>query len=376
MILEVDTDEGRYHRQTLITWWDQDRLRAARVLVVGAGALGNELVKDLALVGVGHLEVIDLDRVERSNLARCAFFREEDEGRPKAEVVARAAAALNPEITVVGHVGDVTAIGLGRLAGFDVVVGGLDNREARVWVNQACRKLGIPWVDGAIEGLRGVVRTFTGDGPCYECTLSEADREILARRRSCALLSAEEMELGKVPTTATTSSVVAAVQSQEVIRLLHGEPRLRNQGWTYVGETLDTWIVEYGEDPDCPAHDRYEQLDDVAVGAATALADLVAGATGPGERPVAVDLEGDLVLGARCAGCGWDQPLVRRAVDLVADDVRCPTCGEVGALDVAVSLAPDHPALGRTVAEVGLPDGEVLTVRFADRRAHLRLVRA
>src|SRR5207249_2753220 len=110
---------------------------------------------------------------------------------------------------------------------------------------------GPPWVDGAIEGLRGVARTFMGDGPCYECTLSEADREILSRRRSCALLTAEEIVAGKVPTTATTASLIAAVQVQEVIRILHGEPTLRNQGWTFIGETLDAWVTEYSEDPDC-----------------------------------------------------------------------------------------------------------------------------
>ena len=66
----ITTEEGRYDRQELISWWDQDRLRAARILVVGAGALGNEVVKNLLLIGIGHIDVIDLDIVERSNLAR------------------------------------------------------------------------------------------------------------------------------------------------------------------------------------------------------------------------------------------------------------------------------------------------------------------
>src|SRR5262249_5938514 len=79
-------DLDRYSRLRLISWWRQERLREARVLVVGAGALGNEVLKNLALVGLGTIEVIDLDVVEPSNLSRSVLFRGEDGGRPKAEV--------------------------------------------------------------------------------------------------------------------------------------------------------------------------------------------------------------------------------------------------------------------------------------------------
>jgi adenylyltransferase/sulfurtransferase len=372
-MIDLGAPESRYARQELITWWDQDRLRAARVLVVGAGALGNELVKDLALLGVGRVEVIDLDLVERSNLARGVLFRESDEGAPKATVVAGAAAALNPEITVVGHVGDVTARGLGWFGTFDLVLGGLDNREARVFVNQACRKLGIPWVDGAIEGLRGVARTFLPEGPCYECTLSEVDREILSRRRSCALLTTEEMAGGKVPTTATTASLVAAVQAQEAVRLLHGEAGLAGEGWTFVGETLDSWRTTYSEDPLCPAHDRYAPLVAAEVGADTTLADLVAASPVDAADLVAVDLEGDLVLAVSCPTCGWRRDVARRAVDLTPADVTCPTCEQVGALETTTALAPDDPVVHRSVVELGLPDLDVVTLRTAVDRTHLRL---
>jgi adenylyltransferase/sulfurtransferase len=84
--------QDRFDRFRLIGWWDQDRLSQARVLVIGAGALGNEIVKNLALLGIGHVFVADRDRVENSNLSRSILFREQDCGRPKAEVVAQRAA--------------------------------------------------------------------------------------------------------------------------------------------------------------------------------------------------------------------------------------------------------------------------------------------
>src|SRR5258706_15167955 len=81
--------EDRYHRQTLIDWWDQQRVRDTRILVIGAGALGNEILKLLALIGSGWTLVYDPDRIERSNLSRSVLFRETDEGGHKAEVAAR-----------------------------------------------------------------------------------------------------------------------------------------------------------------------------------------------------------------------------------------------------------------------------------------------
>ena len=148
--LAVDLDEDRYHRQSLIIWWDQARLSDASVLVIGAGALGNELVKNLALVGVGTVVVVDMDQVENSNLSRGVLFREGDEGADKATVVAARAAELNPAIRVIPVVGDARLItSPGLIARFDVVLGGLDNREARLHVNQAC------WKAGHALGRRG-----------------------------------------------------------------------------------------------------------------------------------------------------------------------------------------------------------------------------
>ncbi len=81
--------DDRFDRLARIEWWDQSRLAAARVLVVGAGALGNEVIKNLSLLGVGHLVIVDRDRIERSNLSRSILFRPADEGQPKATCAAR-----------------------------------------------------------------------------------------------------------------------------------------------------------------------------------------------------------------------------------------------------------------------------------------------
>ncbi len=375
--MRVDVVGGRYDRQELITWWDQPRLSAARVLVVGAGALGNELVKCLVLVGVGTVDVVDGDVIERSNLARCPFFTSADEQQPKAEVLARAAARLNEDVTVTGTRCRVQDLGVGAFAGYDLVLGGLDNREARLWVNQACRKMGIPWVDGAIEGLRGTARVFLpASGACYECTLGEADRAALAHRMSCALLSRDEMLEGKTPTTATSASIVAAVQVQEAIKLLSGRPdlvALAGKGWNFVGDTMDTWVVEYGEDEWCLAHDLYVGIREVDASGDPTLASLLQRAGIEGFA--SVELEDDLVVSTNCAPCGQTLPLMRRRSALKSGDGECRGCSAPLALDVARVLAPGDLLLREPLSKLDLAAVDVVTANVNGQRTHL-LVRS
>src|SRR3954452_14550562 len=89
-------DEDRFDRFRLISWWEQAKLTRAKVLVIGAGALGNEIIKNLALLGIGNLFIADLDRIENSNLSRSILFRESDNGAFKAEVAARRAKEIFP----------------------------------------------------------------------------------------------------------------------------------------------------------------------------------------------------------------------------------------------------------------------------------------
>jgi molybdopterin/thiamine biosynthesis adenylyltransferase len=379
IVVNLDPEHDRYHRQSLIGWWDQERLRGATALVVGAGALGNELVKNLVLIGVGHVLVCDLDTIEQSNLARCVFFRPEDEGRPKALVLAERAAELNPDVVVTGLQGDVRQrAGLGLFNAVDIVLGGLDNREARLFVNRACWKTTTPWIDGAIEGLMGVARAFVPPhSACYECTLSEADRQLLARRRSCALLSRAEMLDGKVPTTATTASVIAAVQVQEAVKLLHAErlgpPPLAGAGMQFVGLTHDSYVVRYPRREDCLSHDTYELDGAEAVPAGTSVAALLTRARELLGADAVLELEHDLVLRGRCRACGHIEPLVRPAFALTASAELCPTCREIRQLEFAHVIDDASPLLERRVGDLHLPDADVIVARTATERAFFLL---
>src|ERR1700743_765351 len=141
-------EDDRYSRQRLIAGWDQECLSKARILVAGAGALGNEVLKNLALLGVGNILIVDFDRVELTNLSRSVLYRESDIGLPKASTAARALQRLNPEISVRAIDGDLESdLGLGEIRNYDLVLGCLDSVYARWVLNRACQKAGRPWID-------------------------------------------------------------------------------------------------------------------------------------------------------------------------------------------------------------------------------------
>ena len=147
-----DLREDRYSRLRLIPWWDQEKIRATKALVIGAGALGNEILKNLGLLGFERIVLVDLDRIEESNLSRAVLFRSEDVGQSKAGAAARRLEAISPETQVQPITGNVMQdCGLGLFAWSDVILAGLDNREARLWINRCAWKVNRPWIDGAIE---------------------------------------------------------------------------------------------------------------------------------------------------------------------------------------------------------------------------------
>lgn len=368
--LKLDTGpEHRFSRFELISWWDQQRLKNAKVLVVGAGALGNELIKNCALVGIGNLFIADMDRIERSNLARAPLYREADEGALKAEVASRAAREIYPEARVHPFAGNVVHdLGLGAYFWADVILGGLDNREARVAINSAAHFAGKTWIDGAIEVLNGVARVFApGEGPCYECTMSQVDWKMLEARRSCALLSREQLQEGRVPTTPTTASVIAAIQVQEAIKLLHGLETIAGKGFIFNGLTAESYVVSYARKPDCFAHDRCIRLEKLGAGVAdVTLGELLKRARKDLGAESVLGLTRDLVTALNCEVCGTSEPCFKTLGKVTEAEGRCSKCGEMRAPETTMTLGLDDAHEGRSMADLGIPPFDVITARSGE----------
>ncbi|MCB2263256.1 MAG: molybdopterin-synthase adenylyltransferase MoeB [Candidatus Thiosymbion ectosymbiont of Robbea hypermnestra] len=165
----------RYSRQIMLPTVGvegQERLLAARVLVVGLGGLGSPVALYLAAAGVGTLVVADFDAVELSNLQRQILHTSERLGMSKVDSAQRALRAINPRVRIEGFEGRIDADTLpALLAGADAVVDGCDNFATRFAVNEACFRAGVPLISGAAIRTEGQVAVFPGrpGGPCYQC---------------------------------------------------------------------------------------------------------------------------------------------------------------------------------------------------------------
>ena len=214
----IDFNE-RYSRHLLLPEVGvegQRRLEGSRVLMIGAGGLGSPAAFYLAAAGVGHLRIADDDVVDRSNLQRQILHTEARIGEPKVASAQATLGALNPRTQVEAVQVRVTSDNIERLLdGVDVVLDGADNFPVRYLLNDACVKLGIPLVYGAVQRFEGQVSVFDagrhrGELPCYRCLFPEPPPPEFAP--NCV----EAGVLGVLP------GVIGLLQATEVVKLLLG----------------------------------------------------------------------------------------------------------------------------------------------------------
>jgi adenylyltransferase/sulfurtransferase len=227
----------RYQRQLLVDGWDQERLRSARVLVVGVGGLGGISATYLAAAGVGHLRICDSDTVEQSNLNRQILFTAEDIGKPKAALVARRLSAQNPEIEIEAISDKLIETNASELAsGCDLIIDGLDNHSGRLKLNKASFDLKIPFVYGAINEWLGQLSLFNPpQTACLACLLPE-----------------ELPSLKPTPVFGALPGVIGSLQATLALRyLMTGENPVSNALLIFRGDTIAFETVTFERRPGC-----------------------------------------------------------------------------------------------------------------------------
>jgi molybdopterin/thiamine biosynthesis adenylyltransferase/rhodanese-related sulfurtransferase len=214
-------DRARYSRHLALNEIGvagQEKLKAAKVLVIGAGGLGSPSILYLAAAGVGTIGIVDFDSVDVSNLQRQVLFDTVSIGEPKAEAAAKRLKALNPDLNVIAHQIELRASNvLDIFKHYDIVLDGTDRFATRYLVNDACVILGKPLVSAAIHRFEGQALTYIPHrGPCYRCLFPEPPTDGLVP--NCA----EAGVLGVLP------GVLGTIQATEAIKLITGigEPLL------------------------------------------------------------------------------------------------------------------------------------------------------
>lgn len=356
----------RFARFKLINWWEQERLRKAKILVIGSGALGNEILKNLALLGVGNIFIADMDNIENSNLSRSVLFREKDNGSRKSEVAAKAVKDIYPDVNIQWFQGDIIYdLGLGVYEWADLVIAGLDNREARLSVNCNCWKTNTPWIDGAIEQLNGIARLFIPpEGACYECTMSDIDRQIIKTRKACNHLTRDEMLLGKVPTTPTSASVIAGIQCQEAVKLLHGLEVLESRGYIFNGITLDSYVITYQRKEDCQSHETFTQIRNLNKSTKTTkIEELIKEVKNElgGEAVIKFGrYSSDIIEAFECSACGKHEVIFKPLGKTKVKESFCSACGKERFAKIFHILNGSENFLNKTFSDIGVPAFDIV----------------
>lgn len=395
------SDDGVFDRQKRIPDWPQEAIETARILVIGAGAIGNEVIKNLMLIGARNLLICDFDHIEPSNLSRTVLFREEDIGKAKAEVAAERARqmALSSAAKVEAFHGDVVwDLGLGEIGSYDLILGCLDNVEARRAMNRASRLLGVAYVDAGIMELNASVTVFGGgeEDACYECSLSDQARTASRARYSCHQTKRVYVESRRIPTVQISAAVCAGLQVQEAVRLLAGDRSSVGRKVSWLGPALTLRNVSMTQDPSCLAHATYDALVALpasASGTLQELLDLAENTFGDGPYTLDISSDRDFITSAGCRACGRPIRLMRPLHRLTDDDLLCGstsarTCTAHG--DEVEELIASEPAklqhvsrfsrtatpelLSFRLSELGVPKRHIVTFVSPDgRERHVRL---
>lgn len=243
-------DRDRHDRQRRIDWVDMDGISSSRVLVAGAGALGNEVVKDLVLAGFRHIDVIDMDDIVLSNLSRCLFFRDTDvRAGMKSEILAGRASELDPQAEIRPIVGRIQDL---EDWDYDILIGCLDNILARMHLNATACGLGIPYIDGATDGMRGKLQVVLPGRPCLQCASNRSHAKALERRFTC---TGNSVYTPHMASDITTTSVIAAMEVREAMKVASDRQDLSTEGVTYYDGTKgEMFTLELDIDPECPNH--------------------------------------------------------------------------------------------------------------------------
>lgn len=372
--------EDRYTRIRQLGW-DRDRLRNASALVVGAGALGNEVLKNLALLGWGHILVVDMDSIEDSNLARSILFRQSDVGVQsfKAKVAAQRVREINVDVNILPLIGTVQeCIGLGVYRRLDVVFGCLDNQQARLDVSRACWRTMTPYIDAGLDSINGDVHTFVPPyTACYGCTVPQTARRSARERHPCLKVKVSGTK-PIMPTAPTISSMMAGWQTQIAIKHLHGGRIPAGQRIAVFGTTDEYERYRIKPDPKCPDHtqgdiifeDNIIELPYRAVDMTLGrLVSLARNDLGMGPEAM-IEFDFDVLLTGTCRTCGIRKEFYRRVTSVDLKEIVCPGCNNVLTLETEYQFDGNEPYAKRTLAQLGVPPLHILLAKNWPRRLY------
>jgi len=361
--------------------WDTEVLDSARILVVGAGAIGNEVLKNLALLGVGNIFVVDLDTIDASNLTRAILFSEFDIDRPKVDVVKDKLGEIEKEINVQTHQGMFQSkLGLGAFRRFDVVFSCVDNYQARIDLAAACLATGTLMLEGGVIGLDGQASiTFPPESACFDCTLTKVEREGAQKRISCPGIRYGEADRPSMPFTPTISSIVGGMMTQWAMQGLHGTlDKGTAKRMRLTAGDGDCQILRFSRSLECPTHEFVERITEFGITnrndwtldmTAANVFDTVRDVPGLENGKLMIYSGFSISRQLKCSECGYVSRLHRRFGELLLAESICPNkCEESKIMDPewAENIQEGDELASESLRELAFRSLDCLSVKNED----------
>lgn len=380
-------------------------LQRALAIVGGVGALGNEVIKNLALLGVGNILVCDYDRIEIHNLTRAILFRQQDVGSIKAEVAAARIREINPEVNAISFPENIAELGGGFFRRADLIFSTFDAYFPRYSVNEFCLTFGKVWVDAgmsALEHTRGGVTVYDCTDPnnfCYACGTSPetVSKRLSAMRAGVGCTDYENIadKMGGVPTTPMMASVVGGVQVAAALDVFYHYRGYSDLcawpfgSWDLDIKNLGSRRVRRQRIPDCYHHDVLKNIEAKVIempewdSKKTTYRDILDRARDEfGTERVAIHLPEDFYAVGFCKDCGkrWDLFRLKSTYETRVKNQECPACGKKGefAIDGYEQIGEidyDWKYLDEPLAEVGARPLDVLVIVKYDEQGEIEVTR-
>ena len=378
-------------------------IKNIRILVVGVGAGGNEVLKNLLLMGCGHLTIIDFDHVEDSNLSRTTLFRKEDIGKSKSLVAAERLRemALHDSPEIVGLHGNLmTDFGKGLFVEHDIVICCVDTQKCRAYINDMCVLTKTPFFEMGFSGYDVDICFFAPEG-----SMTQQDGTIIEKlpssdgifpkmngefpvclreeigfgnfeekRNSCSGYKVVDTNLSKIPTIQISAGMAGVLVATELIKYLDGIESIKNKMLLYFGKTYSTMICNYTRSEKCTIHEEKFNLVEINTENNSTIRDVLSCIESTLNGKALLCLPDDFVISNKCHICGKEIVINKRKSEVWNDERWCEDCrskfdnyeqiiehaSDTVLVPHEVSLNSDSKILDMCIFNVGVPFNDIL----------------
>lgn len=377
-------------------------IKNIKILVVGVGAGGNEVLKNLILMGFGNITILDFDIVEDSNLSRTTLFRKEDIGKSKSLVAAERLKefALHEKPNIVGLHGNLmTDFGKGLFVEHDIVICCVDTQKCRAYINDWCVMTKTPFFEMGFSEYDVDICFFAPDG-----TMTQQDGTIIEKlpssdgkfpkfngefpvclreeigfgsfeekRNSCSGFKVQDTNLAKIPTIQVSAAMAGVLVATELIKYLNGIDTIKNKMLLYFGRTYETMICNYKRSAKCLIHDVVFTCDTTNISNKNSIGELISELENKNCGNVLLKLPDEFILSGVCHGCG-KQIIINKRKSTVWDTERwCSDCkknenyfqnieyaNSFQKVPQEISINSESVILNMSLESVGVPSGDIL----------------